>query len=91
MTDPIEIGRVAIRTEGDVIVARWAPQQDTMEGAILLGSVGLAHCQRDPRIFDSFMAFARLIVSVAIVHELGAEPSWSEPAPAPEHERAGRS
>jgi hypothetical protein len=91
MTDePLQkIGRIAIRTEGDILVARYA-MPDTMEDAIFLASISKSACDLDRGIFEAFMQLARTIVAVILKDTTGADVTWKDPERAPEHERAGR-
>lgn len=89
MSDPkAQIGRLAFRVEGDAWIAYYA-LPDTMDGAIVLGSVAMAVVERDDRKC-AFMDFMRDVVGDIIEGKVGIRPSWGGPTPAPEHERAGR-
>ena len=77
-----QAGRLALRVEGDTWVAYYA-MPDTMDGALVLGSIKMALVQDQGRRH----AFMELMKS-AISEVLDVE-SWDE-RPAPEHERAGR-
>lgn len=89
MTDETQIGRLALRQEGDWWMAYYA-MADTMEGAIPLGSIRLT-AVADPDRKQAFMDLMRSIVSDIIEETTGARPTWSAPERAPEHERSGRS
>lgn len=79
-----EVGRLAFRREGRNWVAYWA-LPDTMEGAIFLGSVPVAACERNQMVKDGFMAIMQEVVSTLLP---GA--TWpNRPVPAPKHERSG--
>lgn len=83
-----EIGRLALRVEGDVWRAYYA-MPGTMDGALHLGSVSIGLVQ-DPKRRDQFVAFMRDVVADLIERATGTRPVWPHgPEPAPEHERAG--
>lgn len=81
-----EIGRLALRVEGDLWNAYYA-LPDSMEGAIFLGSVRIG-AVRDGRRKNAFMALMTEIVGDFIETEVGQRPSWLVQT-APEHERGG--
>lgn len=85
-----QIGRLAMRVEGDLWVAYYA-LPNTMEGALFLGSIQMAFVQ-DFRAKEIFMALMRDAVSAIIRDKTGVAPDWPEPEgrAAPEHERSGR-
>lgn len=86
----MKVGRLAMRHEGKWWNAYYA-QTDTMQGAILLGSVGI-HFVETPERRDQFIAFMREAVADIIEETSGTRPRWPEgPQPAPEHEKAGHS
>ncbi|MBF9042984.1 hypothetical protein HKCCE4037_06580 [Rhodobacterales bacterium HKCCE4037] len=90
VSERTQIGRLAMRVEGEWWNAYYA-LPDTMNDAILLGSIRMAFVQ-DSRQKEIFMAMMRDAVSAIIKSETGIAPSWPEPEGrrAPEHERAGR-
>ena len=85
--EKVEVGRLAFRHEGTWWNAYWARHQDSMNEAILLGSIrrAMAHgAAKDEFVKAMTMAFDQ------VVHEtVGQTPTWGEPTPAPENERAG--
>ena len=85
-----EIGRLALRVEGEWWNAYWAPRQDSMEGAQQLGSIRMNLVVDDPKVKEAFMSLMKLAFSSAVKGALGQEPGWQEPKTAPERERAGR-
>lgn len=88
MTDRM-IGRLALRVEGDLWVAYYAPP-DSMQGALFLGSIQMRFVQ-DAQRKAAYMGMMRDAVADVIEEVVGARPSWPDGAqPAPEHERAGR-
>jgi hypothetical protein len=86
--DKLQIGRLAMRHEGEMWNAYWA-QPGTMEGAILLGSIRMS-VVADLEMKDMFMTFMRVAVAQACKEATGVNPDWSaQPERAPEHERSG--
>jgi hypothetical protein len=82
-----QIGRVALREEGDRWNAYYATP-DSMEDAILLASIRISAVQNPDRK-QAFMDLVRNIVADTIEEATGQRPIWNEPQVAPEHERAG--
>jgi hypothetical protein len=82
-----QVGRLALRQEGALWCAYFAPP-DTMVGAQLLGTV-ILHAAEDPEVRRLFMATMRAVVNVVMREALGQTPSWTEPQAAPESERGG--
>jgi len=89
MTAPswVEIGRLALRVEGDTWVAYYA-HPDTMAGALILASVKLRFVQT-PERREAFMAVARNAVGDLVEEATGQRPHWSGITPAPEREKSG--
>lgn len=86
----VKIGRLAMRHEGNWWNAYYAVP-DSMEKAILLGSIHMRFVQTQERR-DAFMDVMREAVSDLIEETWGARPVWpDDPVPAPEHERSGHS
>lgn len=85
-----QIGRLAMRVEGDWWVAYYA-MPETMDGAIELARIDMGIVV-DPRPKSAFMDIMRGAVTDIIKERCGATPQWPEPEgrPAPEHERSGR-
>jgi hypothetical protein len=85
----IEVGRLALREEGNLWVAYYAPP-DTMQGAIFLGSICVSFAE-DPEHKRVFVGLMRECVGDIIEDIVGVRPVWHEPEghPAPEHERGG--
>ena len=86
----VQMGRLAMREEGDWWNAYYA-LPDTMDDAILLGSIRMA-IVADFSAKQIFMALMRDAVTAFIKDRSGLTPEWPEPdgRPAPQHERAGR-
>lgn len=80
--------RLAIRGEGESVNAYLA-QANSMEGAMLLGSMKRKVCERYPDIFNEWKGLMARVVSRTAHEVLGVEPRMVEEA-APLHERAGR-
>ena len=89
MPEKTQIGRLALRQEGDWWNAYYA-LTDTMEDAIHLGSIRLT-AVADPDRKQAFMDLMRGLVSDIIEEKAGVRPTWGGPHSAPEHERAGSS
>jgi hypothetical protein len=84
-----QIGRLALRVEGNFWVAYYAIP-GTMTDAILLGSIQMRIVQDQCRK-SAFMEIMQEAVSDIIEESTGARPDWPDgPQPAPEHERSGR-
>lgn len=84
-----QIGRLAMREEGDDWVAYYA-MPDTMVGALRLGSIRMA-IATDEKHKQAFMALMREAVGDIVEEMCGTRPVWpTPPQPAPQHERAGR-
>ena len=86
-----EIGRLAMRREGDDWVAYYA-MPGTMDGALALGSIKMRFVENNEERKTAFMLFMRDAVGDLIEEIVGVRPTWPDPAyPAPQHEKAGRS
>ncbi len=84
MSDPVtQIGRLAMREEGDNWVAYYA-LPGTMEDAIPLGSIRLATVANNPDRKSAFMDMMRGIVSDIIEDKTGVRPTWGGPQRAPQ-------
>lgn len=83
-----EIGRLAMRVEGDNWVAYWTPRQDTMERAVFLGSVSMALVQKEKRK-NQFLRLMQEMFGDMVEKTHGQRPRWTDPIEAPEHERSG--
>jgi hypothetical protein len=89
MPDKAQIGRLAFRHEGEFWNAYWAPQMDSMSGAILLASIRMNLVENSNVMKDSFMTMSKAAFSVIIKDLVGVVPQWRDPQPAPERERPG--
>lgn len=87
MAEMQQIGRLALRVEGNNWVAYYA-MTNTMEGALFLGSIRMALVSRKDRK-NKFMGLMRNVVGDLIEEASGKRPEWKEPYAAPEHERSG--
>lgn len=85
-----QIGRLAMREEGLSWVAYYAPRTDSMEHAILLGSITMTAVVEHPERKQQFMDLMRELVGDIVEEVAGVRPIWGGPERAPEHERAGR-
>ncbi|MDW3181765.1 hypothetical protein [Roseobacter sp.] len=85
-----QIGRLAMRVEGDLWVAYYAMPK-TMKDALFLGSIQMAFVQ-EKSAKQIFMALMQDAVSMIIKEATGETAVWLEDSvrPAPAHERAGR-
>jgi hypothetical protein len=84
-----QVGRLAMREEGDTWVAYYA-MPGTMDGALVLGSIKMAIAANADRK-QEFMALMKEAVADLIESQCGHRPVWPEPPQAaPEHERSGR-
>ena len=90
MKKPLKLpasGRLAMRTEGEYLNAYYA-LPDTMEGALLLGSIRLAIAEH-PKYHRIFFAFMQEVVADIIEDATGERPRWCEVVPAPNKDRSG--
>lgn len=89
MTDTTQIGRLAMRVEGDLWVAYYA-MPGTMKDAIFLGSIQMRFVQ-DWQKKELFMAMMKDCVTDILKEITGETALWpNDPQPAPEHEKSGR-
>jgi hypothetical protein len=88
MSTPPPFVRLAIRTEGDRIVAYFA-KPSTMEGAHFLASIHRGVVQRQPGLFDEWKELLKKITETAVKDILNVEIDHFDEQPAPEHERSG--
>lgn len=79
-----------MRREGHIWIAYYA-LPDTMEGAILLGSIAMRFVENNEERKEAFMGMMRDAVTELLKERTGAEDvTWPDgPQPAPEHERSG--
>lgn len=89
-TEPLRIGRLAMRQEGENWNAYYA-LPGTMKDPIFLGSIRMGAVTTNPTRKQAFMDMMRDIVSDIIEEETGVRPTWGGPTLAPEHERSGSS
>lgn len=86
-----EIGRLAMRREGMFWNAYYA-MPDTMERAILLGSIAMRFVENNEERKNAFLDFMQQAVGDLIKETTGQTATWPNgPQPAPERERAGHS
>ena len=86
MADPTF--RLAIRHEGPFVNAYYA-QMNTMDGAVLLGSIRTTLCRQNDDVFTSFKALMSSAMSAVIKNSTGAEVLAMIDQDAPAHEKAG--
>jgi hypothetical protein len=87
MDKKTEIGRLALRHEGEWWNAYWAPNQHNMEKALLLGTIRMS-CVRGS-IREEFIDLMRRSFANIVKDETGLDPTWDGEKPAPERERSG--
>ena len=84
-----QVGRLAMRVEGDWWVAYYAVP-NSMKNAVLLGKIHMRFVQQNHRK-TAFMELMREAVGDILEDITGERPIWPfEPQQAPEHERSGR-
>jgi hypothetical protein len=83
-----QIGRLALRVEGDNWNAYYVLHTDSMKDAIYLGSISMTAVSFNEKRKDEFMALMREVVGDMIEDITGVRPEWGGPKPAPEHERS---
>ena len=90
MTDKQQkLGRLALRHEGDCWNAYYA-MPDTMDGAVLLGSIAMRFVVDNIDRKNAFMDMMRSAVSDLFEEQTGVRPIWPDgPQTAPESERSG--
>lgn len=84
-----DIGRVALRVEGPMWNAYWAPSQTSMEGAVLLGTIRMEAVKKSDRAKQSFIALMKIAFEAEAEAIVGSKVEWGDVKPAPERERAG--
>lgn len=83
-----QVGRLAMRGEGDWWVAYYA-EVGTMDGAHELARVSMG-LVREQKRRDQFIGLMRELYADLVEGALGIRPTFPEPPqPAPEHERSG--
>lgn len=80
--------RLAFRAEGEFVNCYYAAA-DTMENAMLLGSMRRSTLEKTPGVFWKWQALMQEVLTAACLDVLGAAPQF-ETKPGPEHERSGR-
>lgn len=88
MSKKTEVGRLALRVEGGWWNGYWAPRQDSMDGAIQIGSVRFGLAQ-NPVVKQAFIDLMTTAFGAAVADATGLETTWGVPVAAPEHERSG--
>lgn len=80
-----QVGRLALRNEGEFWVAYWA-HPDTMEIATEIGRIRMSAVQ-DQEVKGFFMQLMQIVVGNIIESETGTSPKWGGPQQAPEREK----
>lgn len=83
----MELGRLAFREEGEFWNAYWARRQDSMEDAILLGSIRMNLAKGGAR--EGFLTLMQAAFDVIAADVTGQTPTWGKLKAAPENERSG--
>jgi hypothetical protein len=91
MARTVEVGRLALRVEGEMWNAYWAPSQSNMDEAILLGSIRMNAVEASAARKNAFMELMKDAFGAAIKDVTGQVAQWNDPVRAPERERSGRS
>lgn len=81
-----QIGRLAMREEGEFWNAYFA-DTESMEDALLLGSIRMTCVRGHPHRKDQFMAMMRGIIDQGVKELYDQDLKWNEPTPGPENER----
>lgn len=81
-----EMGRLALRDEGEFWVAYYA-KPNTMDGAIKLGSIRLHLIKENEELRSEFMTMMKNTVSASIETITGKSAIWTNERIAPGHER----
>lgn len=89
MTKQLKIGRLAFRQEGNWWNAYYALRQDSLDGAVQLGSLAMTVAATNPKAKQAFMDTMRIVVSGVIEDATGISPEWGGAHAAPESERSG--
>ena len=82
----VEMGRLAFREEGEYWNAYFA-RQETMDDAILIGSIRMSVALRHRDIKKQFMNLMLATFDEVCQEVVGRKPEWRDPVTAPEHER----
>ncbi len=80
--------RVALREEG----ASWnayIAEVGTMEGAVLIGSIGIGAVKANPDFKDRFIELMKDVFADGLARSMGVSVEKWDIASAPQHERAG--
>jgi hypothetical protein len=81
-----EVGRLAMRVEGDFWCAYWA-MPDTMKDAVPLGTIAMAIVEDEKRK-EAFMGIMRSYMEQMIEKKIGVKPAAFHTKPAPKSERS---
>lgn len=87
----MKVGRLALRVEGEWWVAYWAPRQQDMRGAVMLGTIRMSVVgPPGAPVYEGFVELMRVAFGNMVEDVTGRQPSWGGLEPAPESERSGR-
>ena len=81
-----EVGRLALRAEGNMWNAYWA-MPGTMKDAIWLGSIALAVIEKDKALKERFVSLMRDAVAYVLKDITGKDVQAWDTRVAPTHER----
>lgn len=88
MAENVIPGRLAFRTQGNFWHAYFAPL-DSMEGALLMGTIGIGVIENSPHRKQQFMDLMKGIFDDFCQDQFKAKPIWHDPVTAPTHEESG--
>lgn len=89
MDKQTKVGRLAFRREGAYWNAYWAPNEDNLDGACLMGNIMMVLVEGYPEIRNLFMDVMRRAFEETVGKAHRGEITWAAPKQAPESERAG--
>jgi hypothetical protein len=74
----VKTGRLALREDGGLWNAYWAPLEDSMEGAIWLASIGIRFVERSDKRKKEFMALCQELFGDICEEVIGfrPDPNW---------------
>lgn len=77
-TELEDLARLAMRVDGDMWIAYFAPV-DTMDGAVILGAINIGMIIGHPHRKKAFLDLMRDLIADRIEEALGSRPMWYEP------------
>jgi hypothetical protein len=87
MNKRMEVGRLALRREGEFWNAYWSPSPHNLDNAILIGCIRM-NCVKG-QIREDFMELMKNAFDTIAEGVTGETATWSKPRTAPENERGG--